>query len=63
MYEIKNGKIYRTSREEVTNEEIVKLLNGKLRLEPKNIGKPSNPEIQIGDKNASGTLPQAWEYE
>lgn len=40
-YELYNGKIYRTSREEVTNEELVNLLNqnnepNKLRLEPYN---------------------------
>jgi len=64
MYINKEWKFYKNTLVELTNEEILELLNSKqekkLELEDNNLWKPTNPEINIWDKNASNCFPQAW---
>jgi len=64
MYINKEWKFYKNTLVELTNNEILELLNSKkekkLELEDCNLWKPTNPKINIWDKNASDCFPQAW---
>lgn len=66
MYILKDWKFYKRELKEVSNEEILKILNWDLNLDNNNkliiLDKPRNPEIEI-NQDTNADVPQAWEHE
>ena len=70
MYINKDWKFYKQDLIEITDVEILELLNSKqetkqkiknkLELEDNNLWKPTNPKIRIWHENTSDWFPQAW---
>ena len=66
MYIIKDWKFYKRELKEVSNEEILQILNWDLNSDNNNkliiLDKPRNPEIEI-NRQTNPDVPQAWEFE